>query len=1107
MKPLLLLSLLLISLSLYAQQAGNRENAGFWAAKGAGQMGAGQYAEAYSAFQLARSLGAPDMAAKMELAKKHNINSIQFRALLAEARVQAATDPTQSLRLLEYAHQKFPDSTVVLAIIGEVANQPYNWYYALRADSIQASPMCAYLLAHSDKSRLYYRRGDSLTLVYTFPERPRIHVFSPDEQYLFVATGETWRGSLITLHGPKIDTPRAFGEGVRSVRFSPTTHHGAWLLVNRYNRGAYLHDLQSADPTLGLVKLPDRDMHECLFSPGGQYLTTPKGLVVLEPHQVKFKKPVGSSSWTRYGDFSGYFSADDRHLLLVDAARPTGTSENGWLNMGMTLYTMTTVPGDTIRRLVTGLWAKELKPRPLWTPFSNDGRYLFINTAQQINGEIHYADSNGWHLVQRRRNAARKPAGTLAQIYSDYSNSVRFSSTNQLLTLEAQADGKRVARLWQLDGASQRLIHEFDQKTAVVEDIFSPDGRYLLAHHTNADCLWRIEPDTAILVHRFTKPVRQPNLFDERGWPVGSAWFSPKSGYLITYSGSTQDADSLWQIGPCGLTPVHGFGTRLKAGSTVFSSDERFLITEGSGTQPAMAWPIGAQIALFSDQLTSASEALFSPQGNVLLTHGTPTDRQKTPATLWQVTDRQLRPLRADLALTTVNNCQFSPNGQYLMASTVAQWRNAETTLYRVRPDQLDLLRRYSTSLPRYIILEGNVQYVTYQTGLFSPSGRQWLQANQEWAAPPGTMPNGVGFPPISRPDSLWQLDQATGATASQLTYGKATRVINRQVVNTAGNSIFKRWHVTPAALFSPDGSLLMTRERDDLLVYQTNPMNRVSTLHIRQLGWPFDVSATGSYWLMKSQQLYYTPPQTPAAPADTNAIDYDYRVDSPVGLDTVRLWRLTKTRPGPLNWKPVGEFSAFYKGLNNDWQGSRRQSLFSPTGSYLLLPTTQPALTTLYAMGGDTPRPVLSLKAQLLTAAHLPASPQNGWGAGLLYTTTAGQTYLLRHGSAGSRTTSLGFGLLLHPPHAWGTMAWWVRRKDESQQTVELLDLVSARTLVQVPFGSVLDMAVRPNGNAWVVSTTGARLVRSPGEVLYWLKQAPIAPLQAGLRQVFGFL
>ena len=101
----------------------------------------------------------------------------------------------------------------------------------------------------------------------------------------------------------------------------------------------------------------------------------------------------------------------------------------------------------------------------------------------------------------------------------------------------------------------------------------------------------------------------------------------------------------------------------------------------------------------------------------------------------------------------------------------------------------------------------------------------------------------------------------------------------------------------------------------------------------------------------------------------------------------------------------------------------------------------------------------------------------------------------------------SLGFGKLEHPPLFWGQQAWWVRKIDDSQQQVELLDLPSGQTLVQVPFGSVLDMAVRPNGTVWVVSTAGARLVRSPNEVLRWLKQAPIAPLAAGLRQVFGFL
>ena len=1084
------------SVSGVAQRADGRENADFWATKGTRLMGAGHYAEAYTAFQLARSLGALNMAAQMELAKKRNINSIQFRALVAEARLQAATDPTQSLRLLEYAHQKFPDSTSLLRVIGDVANQPNNWYYALRADSIRASPQFTYLLVHADKSRLYYRRGDSLTLVYTFAERPRIHYFSPNDRYLFVATGENWRGSLITLHGPKIDPPRAFGAGVRSVRFSPNTTYGSWLLVNRYNQGAHLHDLQAADPTVVRAKTPDKLGHECQFSPGGHYVVSPTGLLVLAPGQVTLMKPTGSRSWVRYGNFSGYFTADDRHLLLVYANAFIGVQEIGASSLKMSLYAMPTTPADTLRRLLDKLEARTLTPRRLWTPFSADGRYLFANNAYPV----YHTDSSGWHPVRQLRKTDSTAADSAARLYA---NAARFSPTNQFLSLEQDSKRLVVARLWQFDGPRQRLVYQFDQKTAVDQDVFSPDGRYLLSHHTTADCLWRIDPDTAVLVHRFARPMRPVNVYDEGGWPVESAWFSPKSGYLITYSNTTQDADSLWRIGPNGLVPVYGFSTRLRPENTVFSPDERFLLTEGSSTQPATAWPIAVQMPLRSDQLTSATEALFSPQGNVLLTHNAPRNTPPQQGNVWQVTDRQLHPLPETSGLTAINNCQFSPDGRYLMATMTDRGNTAHTALYRVHTDRLNLLRRYSASMPRYTVLEGSVRILTLQTGLFSPDSRQWLGASQVFI-PPGKSPDNPGVRPLLRPDSLWQLD-GTPVTALQLAPKKAVRVIDKLVVSTSGQSVFQQWHVTPAALFSPDGRLLMTRERDLLRVYQVNPVNRLNTLVTSQSDWPFAVSATGAYWLTRNSLRYYSPPRVAAA--DTNEIVDDYKMDYPVGLDTVRLWRLTTGRAGQLTWKPLGRVDPFYEGLNNDWQGSRRQSLFSPTGNYLLLPTTQPALTSLYTLTGDAIRPVNRLNVKLLMAAYLPASPQHGWNVSLLYTTTASQTYLLRHGTAGTRTTSLGFGQLLLPPRTGGTLAWWVRKKDESQQTVELLDLVSARTLVQVPFGSVLDVAMRPNGDAWVVSTAGARLVRSPQSTIRWLQQVPIAPLNPGLRQVFTFL
>ena len=233
------------------------------------------------------------------------------------------------------------------------------------------------------------------------------------------------------------------------------------------------------------------------------------------------------------------------------------------------------------------------------------------------------------------------------------------------------------------------------------------------------------------------------------------------------------------------------------------------------------------------------------------------------------------------------------------------------------------------------------------------------------------------------------------------------------------------------------------------------------------------------------------------------NADKSDYTIrDTP---DSVRLWQRTGPDQYPI-WRELLTVGGLYQGLNRYWQGNRRQSWFSRAGNYLLLPTTKPALTTLYAIAGNNLRAIYPLNRQLVAAAHIPPAPKEGWEAGLLYTNTNSQTSLLRYGTSGARTTSLGFGVMAYPPKFQDKRAYWVREVDDSQQNLEILDLITTTTLVEISFASVLDFAVRPNGNVWVVSASGPRLIRSPNEVLRWLKRAPIAALAPNIRQLYSF-
>lgn len=1080
---LLIFIILIISNALHAQPLpSERERAGHWASKGQSLMRTGQYAEAYTAFQLARGLGAPNMAAQMERAKRLNLNSIQFRALISEARLLATTDPTQSLRLLEYAREKFPDSTTILKVIGEVANQPDNWYYTLRADSIRASPKFTYLLADTDKTRLYRQRGDSLTLIHTFAEKPTLRVFSPNDDYLFVTTGKTQKGTLYALKGLKMSLQQSFTGPVLTATFSPNRNaaYGSWLLFDLAAESSLLVNLLSGQQKFLVSdrkKSPiGRPLNTGKFSPGGRYLNTPDGVWQLTQQGMTQVVKTGHEVWPHYMTYaSARFSDDDRHVLFT---------KDGYGTSGVFLFTLMgytfSERGDSLRYTGDRKIALSTKRAP-WRPFSFDSKYLSDSDS------LYFFEQGAWKPLRPVRDPNDIVFGPT---YPNQHFQSRFSPDSTHLLLEAVGSYQsQLIELWRLAGAERHFVLEFSSKSEVNNDVFSADGKFLLSRNEDTDLL--LQMDNVLEVHTFTKSLRPPTALDGNDYPRSSAYFSPKNNYLITYSANATDADSLWQIQRTGehyyrLVPIRAFKTRLNPAQTRFSPDEKWLLTGGSGPQPAQLWNLTEQQVELRQALEPGMvQALFSPRGNYLLTHN--------QDYIWNVTNRALTRIDNFKGLNIANRWRFSPDERHLTHTTENDKHGSSgwSGLYRLRPDGLETIRIDNSRPFIYHSLPGVALPVldTYQTGKFSPDGLQWLQSQL-------TIDFTNRGNPIPQPDTLWNLTPNGPTFAMRL-----DRFVDNY--NVDGDTENKRiTHSEPAALFSPDSRMLMTTENGKIRFYGRSPGTPIGLMPGPSVGgkplwgWPLHVSAKADYWFIKPLKFYDGKPPRD----DPDSYTPLFGNGTPNTPDTAQIWR----RSGS-DWKLMAKFSGLYEGMNQLWHNTRKQSWFSSVGNFLLLPTTKPALTTLFLLSGDNLRPVVKLNTRLLNAALL--SPSDGREVGVLYTDTDQQTFLLQYGPAGSRTIPLGFGTLEYPPQSVGRSVWWTRKIDDSQQTVELLDVVAGQTLVTVPFGAVLDFALRPDGNVWVVSPAGARLIRSPDEVLRWLRTAPVAPLSESLKKTFVFL
>ena len=124
------------------------EKKGFWVKKGDALMRQQQFTAAYSAYLLAKSLGASGMSDKMQNAQQQNIRQLQandeqlranatrllFQAGLQQAENMADTNLTQSLRLLELLRNTYHDSTgqneaaVLRAVSNVVTNSEQGLY-------------------------------------------------------------------------------------------------------------------------------------------------------------------------------------------------------------------------------------------------------------------------------------------------------------------------------------------------------------------------------------------------------------------------------------------------------------------------------------------------------------------------------------------------------------------------------------------------------------------------------------------------------------------------------------------------------------------------------------------------------------------------------------------------------------------------------------------------------------------------------------------------------------------------------------------------------------------------------------------------------------------
>lgn len=778
-----------------ASDASRLEQQQTWVARGNALMQQSAFVEAYSAFLLAKSLGAPGMSDRMKTAQDQNLaqirksgNRLLFQASLQEARALAEDNLTQSLRLLHFVDthaQSAADRAAVLRTLSEVTTNSDQWVYADRVELDPYQDPPPPLAATPDgrwfvfNQTLWQKRGSTYQKHYTFsPRGGEVQaVFSPKGNFLIFQQAKARADTLLRLDSASVKsrvalTPRT---QARQYRFAADE---TYLLGTEGEQKPGLWQLSALALPLRLP-LPG-GLAEPVFSSEGHWLMAWVGEVAPQ------------REWRETSD-AVLLALTETGLRVLDTLRQV----NDWRFIPGRRQ-LVSVSNDGIRRWTVGYDGLRLEDERTGT---NAVYSLALCNADELIVRDDRQQKHQIYLLEDslKMTELRVPDSLRVEFYA-YA-SLEFSGDGKsLLTFRVEQENSGI--VWKIEAGTLRKCHRFAHGLAGKGHYFSPDGRLLIVNYTGsvADSLWRINESDLTGLHAFGG-----QLDAER--PSPSAWFSPNGRYLATHF-QNNFQDVLWRVSERGLQAMTTFEDDLQAVEFLPGQGMAglyFSPSSGEG-MPSFGQSYGVLLDLTFQQTTlppiyqfpqPCSLVRFSPGGRYVLAQAA---APGSLLTLFRLEAWFLSPVES--LDRTVSEAVVSPDGRYVLLRGEAE--GTETELWRCDEHlHLTQLRAFSGR---------------FRSARFSPDSRFLLldfpnSSNQLIALRdslvelshtfrPRFTVNGYRF----SPDGRWLVADFTGSDADSL-----WRVTPQGLVPALAFDSRTQQLNGPSVDFTPDSRYLLT--------------------------------------------------------------------------------------------------------------------------------------------------------------------------------------------------------------------------------------------------------------------------------------------------------